>query len=244
MPSYKILGKVSNYVNTFLNTDTALVPSILSTDTGQQLSIVSDTGAIKLNSDTEVQASKTLSTTGTGNINLPNNGSARFKVEGVSVGSTVTAANLGTLTNASNADALHSHATVGSTPLIRVSSLTLFSTPVSGEIGYISANNTAARAKADDPATAGAIGVYDGTASSLVVSGKVSILLDASLTLSAGDIIYLSKDTAGRGTNVAPSTSGQVSIALGRLLDTTSYNSGAGSAQPCILNIQSPELIP
>jgi hypothetical protein len=57
-----------------------------------------------------VQAGAILGTTGSGNINLPNNGSARFQVEGSAVGSTVTAANLDTLTNGSNADSLHVHA--------------------------------------------------------------------------------------------------------------------------------------
>ena len=62
----------------------------------------------------QVQAGRTLSTTGTGNINLPNNGSALFQIEGVGVSANVTAANLGTLTAgpASNADALHTHTTV------------------------------------------------------------------------------------------------------------------------------------
>lgn len=57
-----------------------------------------------------VSAGSTLSTTGTGNINLPNNASSRFQIESISVGSTVTAANLITLTNSSNADSLHTHA--------------------------------------------------------------------------------------------------------------------------------------
>lgn len=57
-----------------------------------------------------VQGGAVLGTTGTGNINLPNNASARFQIEGTAVGATVTSANLNTLTNASNADALHTHA--------------------------------------------------------------------------------------------------------------------------------------
>lgn len=56
-----------------------------------------------------VQAGVVLGATGSGNINLPNNGSARFQVEGSAVGATVTATNLNTLTNGSNADALHIH---------------------------------------------------------------------------------------------------------------------------------------
>lgn len=62
-----------------------------------------------------VQGSTTLGTTGTGNIDLPNNASARFKIEGSSVSANVTAANLNTLTAgpASDASALHYHPTSG-----------------------------------------------------------------------------------------------------------------------------------
>lgn len=62
-----------------------------------------------------VQAGKELNTTGTGNIDLPNNASARFQIENVSVSANVTAANMGTLTagSTSNADALHTHTTAG-----------------------------------------------------------------------------------------------------------------------------------
>lgn len=61
----------------------------------------------------QVTAGSIINTTGTGNINLPNNASARFQIEGVAVTSTVIAVNLTTLTNGSNADALHTHAGLG-----------------------------------------------------------------------------------------------------------------------------------
>jgi hypothetical protein len=54
-----------------------------------------------------------LSSPGTGNINLPNNANARFKIESVAVGATVTAPALNTLTSGANADALHVHAGLG-----------------------------------------------------------------------------------------------------------------------------------
>lgn len=54
-----------------------------------------------------------LNTTGSGTINLPNNINSRFLIENLSVGSTVTAPNVNTLTNGSNADALHTHAIGG-----------------------------------------------------------------------------------------------------------------------------------
>jgi hypothetical protein len=57
-----------------------------------------------------IAAGSVLGTTGSGNINLPNNGSAKFQIEGTAVGSTVTAPNLDTLTDGSDASALHTHA--------------------------------------------------------------------------------------------------------------------------------------
>lgn len=71
---------------------------------------VDGTGAV-------VQAGAILSTTSTGNINLPQNASARFQIEGVATTATVTAANLTTLTNGSNADALHVHAAAEATTI-------------------------------------------------------------------------------------------------------------------------------
>lgn len=78
--------------------------------------INSDAGALTINgtlaidgATATVQAGRTLDTTGTGNINLPSNGSARFNIESVAVGATVTALNLDTLTDGSDASALHTH---------------------------------------------------------------------------------------------------------------------------------------
>lgn len=63
-----------------------------------------------------IDAGWELDTNSTGNIDLPNNASARFKIEGVNVSANVTAANLGTLTAGptSDASALHTHTTGGS----------------------------------------------------------------------------------------------------------------------------------
>lgn len=63
----------------------------------------SSTPALVVNSGgtaVTVQAGATLAATGTGNINLPNNGSARFQIEGVAVGAGVTAAALDTAVSA------------------------------------------------------------------------------------------------------------------------------------------------
>ena len=76
--------------------------------------ITSAAGSLTLSAngaDIFIDAGKTLSTNTTGNINLPNNANARFKIEGTSVGATVTASNLDILTNGSDATALHTHST-------------------------------------------------------------------------------------------------------------------------------------
>lgn len=67
-------------------------------------------GAVSLSGDTTIATGKTLSTTGTGMINLP----SLFQINSVAVSANVTSANLGTLTGGGNADALHSHAASGS----------------------------------------------------------------------------------------------------------------------------------
>lgn len=198
-------------------------------------------GAISVSGSATMQAGTTFATTGSGNINLPNNGSARFQVEGVSVSANVTAPNLGTLTagSASNADSLHTHATATSTTN-NITGLTLFSTPVTGELGYFSGNNTVSRAIATAMSTSRAIGAYAGTSGALSAGPRVSILLDAGLTVAAGQPIYVSAATAGRGTNVAPNTATQVEAQVAILADASGYSSGAGSAQSCIWQPKDP----
>lgn len=166
-----------------------------------------------------VQAGTTLDTTSTGNINLPNNGSAIFQIEGTSVGATVTAANLTTLTDGSNADALHTHASTGS---VAVSGLT--TTGVGdGYVAYVSSNNTMTKAKADAMSTSRVFGANAGTVGTMNVVGTTTCWFEPSLTLAAGDLAYLSASTSGMLTNVAPSGSGQVVAKVGVVLDTSTY---------------------
>lgn len=223
MATFKILGKNGTTVSLFADADTARLPAIVDTTAG----------ALTLSADVTIPAGKTLGTTGSGTINLPNNGSSTFKVEGVAVSANVTAANLATLTGGGNADSLHTHTAVQASSL-DLAGLTLFATPVVGEVAYISANNTVARAKADAGSTSGAVGAYAGTAATILIGGKISLLFDAGLTLTAGDKVFLSAATAGRVTNVAPSTSTNIEYELGRLLDSTGYVIGTGTAQPCV----------
>jgi hypothetical protein len=165
-----------------------------------------------------VQAGVTLATTGSGNINLPNNGSARFQIESTSVGSTVTAPNLDTLTNGSNADALHTHSGVSASSVAitktadeNLSAGNLLAlgfnggTPICNKADANGAGTrtnavgfTAAAVTASNPAT-------------IVVSGEVAVA-DASwdsvpTTSDVGAPVYMS-ETAGNVTLTAPSTSG------------------------------------
>lgn len=64
---------------------------------------------LNISGDITINNNSSLETSGSGNINLPNNASARFKIENVSVDANVTAANLTALVNESNADHLHTH---------------------------------------------------------------------------------------------------------------------------------------
>lgn len=185
-----------------------------------------------------VQAGVTFATTGTGNVNLPNNGSARFKIEGASVSANVTAANLGTLTAGATSDAssLHTHINLAGT----VSGLTTTAMTTSGSFGYVSSNNTISKTDNAAMSSARAFGAYEGTSGTMQVSGVVS---DAQFTTaggspSAGAAVYLAAAAddaaagAGKLTATAPSASGSVVQEVGVCLDNSSY---AGSKTSKVL---------
>ncbi|TXH50580.1 MAG: hypothetical protein E6Q97_20110 [Desulfurellales bacterium] len=122
--------------------------------------------------------------------------------------------------------------------------LTLFAAPVAGEIGYVSGNNTAARASATALASSRAVGVYTGTANALSQGPRVGLLLEAGLNAgtapAAGQPIFVSASIAGRGTNVAPSAVGQVEAQVAILLDASGYNNATGSVQDCVWLVTAP----
>lgn len=122
--------------------------------------------------------------------------------------------------------------------------LTLFAAPVAGEIGYASGNNTVSRAIATSLAASRAVGVYTGTANTLSTGPRVGILLEAGLNAgtppAAGQPIFISASTGGRGTNVAPSTATQVEARVAILLDATGYNNATGSVQDCAWQVTAP----
>jgi len=175
---------------------------------------ISDTNAT-------VQAGVTLDTTGTGNINLPNNASARFKIEGTSVGATVTAPNLNTLTNGSNADALHTHATAEATSAHNVSLTGWTTTATDGYfVAYASGDLTTSKAIANSTfAAANAIGVTE-VSHQITVAGHCQVMFETGETPSAGDVVYLSASVAGRVTNVAPSSVGQFVVRIGTVISS------------------------
>lgn len=122
-----------------------------------------------------VPAGATLQTAGTGNVDLPNNASARFKVEGAPVAASVTAANLGALTAgaASNADALHTHALQARGAVVDDGYAT--TGLAAGDVAYVSAANTLAKTDSAAAASSRAVGVFAGTAGELVVAGRATV---------------------------------------------------------------------
>ena len=84
-----------------------------------------------------------------------------FEVNGTPVGATVTAANLDTLTDTSNADALHTHtaATATESPKVENTETTATDTVAVADPVYINGNDTVGKALANDDAKARVIGL-------------------------------------------------------------------------------------
>jgi hypothetical protein len=172
-----------------------------------------------------VQGGATLGTTGTGNINLPNNGSARFQIEGASVSSNVTAANLGTLTAGSSsiADSLHTHAGI---PVLTGLTTTGLG---DGDFAYISANNTVSKTDATALASSYVIGANTGTSGAIVTGGLISNakFTTAGGSPSAGSPVYLALSTddtstgSGKLTATVPSTG--IVVEVGICIDNSNY---------------------
>ncbi len=191
------------------------------------------TAAVKVNATgtaLTMQAGATLATTGTGNINLPNNGAAKFNIEGVAVSAAVTTANLGTLTAgvASNADGLHTHASVTASQVVE-SGLTTAGLAV-GDFGYASATNTMTKTDADAMASSRCVGANEGTVGSMTVMGVIEAakFTTAGGAPSPGAPVYLAPGTeeasaAGKLTATAPVGAGQVVAEVGLCLDATAY---------------------
>lgn len=99
----------------------------------------------------------------------------------------------------------------------------------SGDIAYVSANNTQTKTNSGAIATSRFAAVYEGTSGTVRVGGKATVNMVAALTPLAGQPVYLST-TAGQGTNVKPSTN--VEQEIGIILDASTY---AGAQQVVIV---------
>jgi hypothetical protein len=177
-----------------------------------------------------IQAGVTLATTGTGNINIPNNASARFNIEGAAVSANVTAANLGTLTagSASNADALHTHSGVSSSKVTFTATTDealgiTTGAPISfadavGNARVRNGNATAAGVAANSFGIADNTTTGTGQAQTVMVSGEraipTGVWVAEPVAADVGKKVYLSA-TAGKLTLTAPSTAGNVVLRMG-----------------------------
>lgn len=126
---------------------------------------------------------------------------------------------------------------------IQDSGLTIWATPIAGEIGYISGNATVSKAQANSLTTANVYGAY-ASATTLNISGVFPVLFESGLTLTANDTIYLSPTTLGRATNVLPITVGEIVAELGTLRSNIGYDNILGNALLILWNPKKPILIP
>lgn len=162
-----------------------------------------------------------LSFVGTATINLPGAGTGtNFQINSVGVGNTVTAPNLDTLTDGSNADALHTHTGLGTAAFVDVA-LTQGTAAVNDVCYVVNNGGTANADKTDNTAAATAdkckaLGVYgQGGADTVRVTGLCSVVCeDAS---SPGDDVYLSETTTGRVQVAVPTTTGRFLTFVGKV---------------------------
>jgi len=158
----------------------------------------------------------------TGNISLPNNGTNRFAIEGSIVTATVTAPNLAGLTAgpASNADALHTHAGLGTPPSSVIdTTLTTAAMTASGQAAYISANDTVSPTNNSAIASARFYGFFTGTAGQVQVAGMVASALMTTVggSPAPGAPVFLAATTDDAGTGAGKLTA-TAPVALGSVI--------------------------
>jgi hypothetical protein len=107
----------------------------------------------------------------------------------------------------------------GSTPTLTGQDTSAFGGGSSGTLAYNSASNVATPAIASGPTTAHVVGVYEGTAGTLVLAGPIfDAQFDSAGAATAGLPCWLSPTAAGKFTAVAPTTGGQVVAPLGTIV--------------------------
>lgn len=149
-----------------------------------------------------------------------------FNIGASAVGAAVTAANLDTLTDGSNADALHLHAGVGNpqettdgTGVTIGDALFYSGNGIVSEIDAASANSKKYIGLAD--ATVGAT-----SAVGLSVEGRLVTVTPAGTTPAAGDLVYIAN---GGGLTVdLPSSSGDFIVVVGKMRSGTEVRIGPG----------------
>jgi hypothetical protein len=164
-------------------------------------------------------------------IDLPNDATNKFRIDDVAVGSTVTSANLNTVTNGSNADALHTHS-VSSVGQVAFT-VPAYTGLATGDAAGMYNDGGTAKAAQTDPITSFTGATYNFVGHALTVSGGNANLVThglvsiptASFTGTSvaashiGSPVYLSTSTNGRYSVDVPSGSGnwfqQVGIVSG-----------------------------
>lgn len=172
-----------------------------------------------------VQAGALLNTTGTGNIDLPNNVNARFKIETAAVSANVTAANLTELTGG-GVTALHTHA--GGTGTDVSITVTAGETLPAGSTVYMKDSTGPKGFKAiADGSVAGTENVIGIAKAEITTTGAVAAVGEVAVpntqwdstpaTGDVGKVVYLSPLTAGKLTLTAPDTIGLKVLKVGIL---------------------------
>jgi hypothetical protein len=167
-------------------------------------------------------AGTTLATASTGNINLPNNASAKFQIEGTAVGATVTSPNLDELTDGSTTS-LHTHSGIGAVDTPAVAGETLvYGQPVvysnaAGNPKVYLADANGAGVLADCTGICSIGAAADG-ATAVRTAGEIAIAdIYWDSAPAVGDVgkrAYLS-ETAGKLTLTAPNNAGSLALRVG-----------------------------
>lgn len=240
-----------------------LYPSVLMTpiagfsiqNTSQSSIISITTTSITFHRNTVIDTSRMLSTTGSGNINIPNRASARFQIEGTAVAGTVTADNLSILTGTNvnpigsaypNASTMHHHtetaifATTGESLVAGIGPVGIENSGGLPRVFYASANASGNR-KFVIGFPRSNFGTD--TLSDIHVAGEVTLLdsrWDVVPTVSdIGALVYLSAN-AGKITLTAPTTSGHYVQKVGIITNA----GGAVNTSKVLIQIGPSTLIP
>jgi hypothetical protein len=196
------------------------------------------TSALQINSAgtaITVQPGAVLGTTGTGNINLPSNGTTRFQIEGVAVtDSNITAANFDKLFDGSDVGALHTHAGLAASDLTETGVTTntggtTLDSLGSGYFAFVSGANALQPTDADTEAEARCFGLYTVTTGTVKTAGVGTV----AMTTTGGDPgnggpVYLAPaseeaNALGKGTATSPDGPSQWSAEVGLCLDNGNY---------------------